>query len=531
MGPRATWAQGHLILFERLRVVARRGRPSMPDGLRVHATFTEANGETAFGELKLRRAKTTLRLRSERHIAPIVDGSDLHGITPDREYVSCIRCVKLKWGSICTPGPREDFYGAVFPHFVTVGNRHFDSSADLIEKIHFRTEDLPALFDDFDAFGQVVDAKDVARSVLKIGKQRRSIEAGEHPIVQYFTGRCNVTDVKTEIGRLSVNHRPRFGVDGTSGAYIKSNMCITVEPYAPVTLDEALDRLMTIVNFLSVAAGRGQEVKGIEVSTVSSGDSSGLPLSVYWSHAWKSDKSLTHREPHPSDVPFHPVRRPEEFKAALKDWVQRDAGWRLARTRYMQCLQMGNRYSPERLVAAANLFDILPPEAVPSSRRLSAELSITRDRCIAMLKQHSPDIDRNSVLDALARMGEPSLPKKVQHRVAMVAKAMGPCFPELEYVAGMATRVRNLFVHGNKSNLDYTKVERMTPFLTDALEFAFSASDLIEAGWNAGRWCRDSHGWGHSFARFRASYGARLAELKHARPKSRASGNGLPPRL
>ena len=54
------------------------------------------------------------------------------------------------------------------------------------------------------------------------------------------------------------------------------------------------------------------------------------------------------------------------------------------------------------------------------------------------------------------------------------------------------------------------------PFLTDALEFIFAASDFIEAGWDAQRWNADAHGWGHGFARFRDEYGMALTELRRA---------------
>nr|VFK30821.1 MAG: hypothetical protein BECKMB1821G_GA0114241_10711 [Candidatus Kentron sp. MB]VFK34393.1 MAG: hypothetical protein BECKMB1821I_GA0114274_107014 [Candidatus Kentron sp. MB]VFK76494.1 MAG: hypothetical protein BECKMB1821H_GA0114242_105914 [Candidatus Kentron sp. MB] len=52
--------------------------------------------------------------------------------------------------------------------------------------------------------------------------------------------------------------------------------------------------------------------------------------------------------------------------------------------------------------------------------------------------------------------------------------------------------------------------------ISDTLEFVFAASDLIEAGWDAARWNRDSHGTGHTFAQFRSIYDIRLEELKRA---------------
>ena len=77
-------------------------------------------------------------------------------------------------------------------------------------------------------------------------------------------------------------------------------------------------------------------------------------------------------------------------------------------------------------------------------------------------------------------------------------------------------KCRNFLVHGSSGDIDYAKVERMVPFLTDALEFIFAASDFIEAGWDAERWVSKSGGWGHNFARFRSEYDQALTLLRNA---------------
>jgi hypothetical protein len=71
-------------------------------------------------------------------------------------------------------------------------------------------------------------------------------------------------------------------------------------------------------------------------------------------------------------------------------------------------------------------------------------------------------------------------------------------------------------VHGSSKEFDYGRVEALLPFLTDALEFIFAASDFIEAGWDSKRWISESHSWGHSFARFLWHYRGSLNELRRA---------------
>ena len=98
-----------------------------------------------------------------------------------------------------------------------------------------------------------------------------------------------------------------------------------------------------------------------------------------------------------------------------------------------------------------------------------------------MLRKHPSNIDRNSALSALGRIGKPSLPKKVAHRVSIVELSLGGRFPDLQFVAGVAVKCRNFFVHGSAGDIEYAKVEPLVPFLTDALEFIFAASDFIDA--------------------------------------------------
>ena len=185
----------------------------------------------------------------------------------------------------------------------------------------------------------------------------------------------------------------------------------------------------------------------------------------------------------------------------------------MARVRYHGCLRKGNSYDVDRLIAAANMFDILPKEAVPLASEMPAELVAAQTECRAIFK-HLRGVERDSVVMALSKMGEPSLPKKVLHRVSMVHRALGHRFPELALVARNAIKCRNFFVHGGSHNFNYPAFESLTSFFTDALEFIFAASDLIEAGWDARAWNSGGSVGGHSFSRFRDSYGMSLAELK-----------------
>jgi ApeA N-terminal domain 1 len=95
--------------------------------------------------------------------------------------------------------------------------------------------------------------------------------------------------------------------------------------------------------------------------------------------------------------------------------------------------------------------------------------------------------------------------------------------PELNLVTDEAVDCRNHFVHGSKSKLDYSDEFDQVIFFTEALEFVFAASDLIECGWDIGAWSKQSSSVSHPFDRLRVNYAARLTDLKRALAAAKAA--------
>jgi hypothetical protein len=371
------------------------------------------------------------------------------------------------------------------------------------------------LFYDFDAFSHLIDAKPVIDVVLRERRKMRPVEAGEYPEVAYFTGKASVVKVDTTIGKVSVNHQPSYSMGGPSGVFIKNKMVVTIAVEEPISFQEAIDKMYVVATFLSVAAGRVQGISQVQITAAEEGSGEAQALQVHPSYPWKALKIASHK-PHPGDVPLDPIRYRGEFETVFGSWIARHGDWRTARSRYIGCLQNANEYGADRLVAAANMFDILPTEATPKVAELSAELADVREQCRALFRKLPAGIDRNSALDALGRLGKPSLPKKVSHRVSIIESVLGQEFPDLHMPATVAVKCRNFFVHGSAGDIDFAKVEAFLPFLTDTLEFVFAASDFIECGWAAQRWAAQPFGWGHSFTRYRSEYSQAVSELRKA---------------
>lgn len=473
-------------------------------------------GEHAVGDLELRGASTLLRLHSDQPLPHFRSLAYLTGTAYTGENITLVDCLSPGMGITSFQDAPTRYHAEVFPHHVAVGRRFIDPTAHCVAGIHFSTTDLSTLFYDFDAFSSMVDAKPVIDEILRERRQMRPVEAGQHPLVQYFTGRDCICSVDTERGRVSVNHRPKYSLGGPQGVYIRNRIVVSLQPVEPVPFADAIEGMYDLHCFLSIAAGRAQGVRSIHITTTDKVNDVPISLAVYPSYRPKVSDRSEQRRPHPADVPLDPIRHAEEFASVLADWIRRHSSWRIARSQYLDCLRKANRYGSERLVAAANMFDILPNEAVPSAYSLPAEFAATRDQCVALLREHPNGIDRNSALSALGRLGRPSLPKKVAHRTSIVESKTGEAFPDLQRVVSIAVKCRNYFVHGSSGEIEYSRVEAFLPLLTDALEFVFAASDLIDAGWDTDRWLSQTGGWGHNFSRFRSNYGPAVEALNKA---------------
>lgn len=486
---------------------------------RLLGTFTLPSGQIAVGELRINGASTLLMLHSDSALDRVEHEGCVTGVAYTGDHLTLIDCRSP--GSSRTwfkDGPTK-YHADVFPHYVTVGRHHLKPAESCVTGIHFTTNDLTSIFYDFDAFSHVINAEPIIDAVLRERREMHAVEAGPYPQVFYFTGKDCITEVQTSIGKVSVHHRPQSNMGGPEGVFIKNKIMISIQPEMPITFSMAIDKMYEISSFLSVVAGRAQGIKEINITTTDIIEGVPQTLAVHPSYRWKVGSKNEHYKPHPADVPLDPIRRRDEFDAVMTNWIGRHCAWRVARGQYLGCLRKANKYGSERLVAAANMFDLLPADAVPLVSPLTDEVATAREECVKIFREFKPGPDRNSVLSALGRLGQPSLPKKVIHRAAIVESQLGSRFQDLQFVASIAVKVRNFFVHGNSGDIEYEQVEQFLPFLTDSLEFIFAASDLIEAGWDASRWSSAPKGWGHSFTRFCIDYDSALAELRPALAK------------
>ena len=181
-------------------------------------------------------------------------------------------------------------------------------------------------------------------------------------------------------------------------------MRVQVEFEPAVNLEECLSKAASIGQFLSLVAGRTQGIENVQFA-IDGRDSKELPLSLYWSLGPQQANGQKLDIPSWIDMLLDGVRRPDEFRQVIECWFSTNQH-SIARARLHLCREAGNRFDVDRLVAAANLFDLtssLTPTEVPP------ELAKVRDECLRAFKDLPRTDERDSAIMALSRIGTQTL--------------------------------------------------------------------------------------------------------------------------
>jgi len=470
-------------------------------------------GREIYGELNLNGDKTSLKLRDEKRFeASDIPGRYIHGVLHDLSKVTLVDCNCPGTGSTSRAGSHY-FSAKVFPHFVLSGEHHIVPSEECISEISIAIDDAEILFHDFDAFGSLINAEPFIDQIVRANQVDRKVETGPNPIIIYFTGRREILRAQTAYGLVTATHDPSYSlVGGPLGAKIDNTIFLNVAFENAIALKEVIIRTLTLLRYFGTIIGRPQRIVKF-LLRVKSDEKRPILLDVYWS--MPPEREPTHNDwtPHPSDVLLDPIQRPDEFSKVLANWLARNDAWHPARYRFFNSFSRQWTYDTDRLIGAANVFDILPPEAVPTAIELPHDLKLAKEKARALFKALEPSPERDSVLGALGRVGKSNLKQKIRFRAKSVIEAEPGLFAHLFVVLDEAVNCRNYYVHGGDSRFDYAKNSNIVHFLTDTLEFVFATSDLIEAGWNMNAW-QKSRFRRHPFSMYLEEYSRNLRELR-----------------
>lgn len=407
-----------------------------------------------------------------------------------------------------TPGTSASY----LPHFVLAGQRAIGEPVQ-VAAVSFTTDDAADLFYDFDAFSIDIGADRKRMSEIVADRQARigrATEIGERPIIAYFTGKFDIVSASCAGLRVTARHQPSHGMGGPKGVAIRNKIRISLEFEAPQSLGGSIDRLLTMLRFLQIVAGRKQAVSDLQVREAGAEEHEWHAL--HWCLAWSGEAGRKER-PNPGDMPINGGIDPAGFASVLAGWFSTEESAIDARVRFARSFEQGRTYGPDRLVAAANMFDLLPSQRFNPPIELNEEERSVREQAIKLFKALPASEIRDRALGDLGRLGNHNLKSRVMQRAALVLQGSAGRLAGLEVVLPDAIDARNHFVHGTKASPKRARLFRdNASFYIRCLEATFGLSELMECGWNFAAWCRELKGQSHPFTEFLVHFQLDMAQ-------------------
>lgn len=481
--------------------------------------FTVPSGEEIYGTLTFDGSDTFLRLNGE--VPAMVPFSELFGMTgrflDGGRLVSLWRCNTLLLGETSAD---------IAPSLIFVGEAHVDPEKEVIKSAKFLVDDTRVLFPDFKAFNWVVDpmpyidqiananARSLAEQTERDLKPEDLTVTGEAPLINYFAGKTELFSVTTDIGTISAHHYPSSSYENVDGVSITNRIYVHVDFATPINVDVMIQRSFKVLRFLELCSGRPQNVLRFFAQTIEMEYNN---LEVYWPRPPKrKTEGEISEAPIAGSALVDPIHDPEEYAKVLAGWLNRSEEWRESLYQYFTCLHDQRIYGPERITAAANMFDVLPPSAVPPERSVSQDVLDAKAEARKLFRDlPEDDPDRHSVLNALGRVGKNNLRTKILHRAKIVSDNAAGRLQDLDLLVQEAVNCRNRYVHGTEGSFDYINHFSQFVLLTETLEFVFAVSALIEVGWDFTGWLTTKRrGGDHPFSKYLLTYKMDVGTLK-----------------
>ena len=477
----------------------------------VNGMFSVSTAQKLAGSLSLNGEETTLHLWSNKiENIDALNGATVTGILENQKKASLIDCLVTRQRPFGKDGVFHHY--RLFPHYVVIGTRHRSLSEKTITKISFVIDDAMALFHDRYAFRTVLIPPDQVKDIASIDLFKEVQFEGAYPTLAYWTGKRQIFSADTTLGKISALHQPSFDMGGPHGACISNRIVVFIEFSEAKSVKDTDDEICKVLRFFHTILGRPQNL--VELRIIDAGgprpESSDLHLSMYPKHSRRSSIC----EPDFRDILVDAATDWEDFSHLLCKWLSKEETWSIARSRFAYGWSRARKYDADRIIGAADMFDLLPDNAVPSNSTLEGCLEDAVRQSRELFKKLPHGEKRDSILGYLGRVKKPTLKEKIRYRSQVISSRIGASIPDIDKVTDAAVDLRNLFVHGSAlSTARKDKLQDSIIFLTDTLEFVFCASDLVESGWKIESWHKKQKGVGHPFADYLRSYSDDLARF------------------
>jgi ApeA N-terminal domain 1 len=468
-------------------------------------------GRRMSGLVRLKGSESRLELYSDQPIhIPAPQMRTIRGLARTGERITVCDAVGAEIGGGRSYYDRTQYFADLFAHFVAVGPRHLDTDRRVISEIHFTTTEATSLFYDHGAFG-IAKVKNVRRLMPAWArKDRREIRSSQ---LFYYADRGPIFAVKTRAIEFEAFNGISYRMPSPRGISLTNELRIALKFKRPVKLSDAIKAIFEFRAFCEIVSHSKHCIRNIMVRHTRAEERESLIRLYPADEEAPGDDQTDFRD----NLVSAGMNR-KEFEQVLGTWMERQQSHVDARLRIVQGIRQGRLYTVDRLVGAANAFDLLPgalyakPKVPADVRKILADLT-------SKAKTLKPPY-RDQILSNLNRVKSLTLRQKIESRFRSLPLSLRKRLPEMEFLIDHCVRIRNYYVHGSKPKLPLAAIRDFLFLFTDTLEFIFATSELAECGWNVNRWMK----WPGGRAKFKdylRSYERALNDVKNAAGSSR----------
>ena len=470
----------------------------------IGAVFDVGEERRTTGQITLKRGdlfdSNVVSIADDKFVR-IDHGESLHGVS-EAGRVSLLDCIGGGTLSCTRLGNQKVMYhGDVAFRYALFGREYLSAEQSCIRGIQFTLEGVESsVFWGNSAFETIISPDKEILDVIR--RKRPEYLKGDFvekkAYVSYFTGKFDVLPrCETALGVVRVGRS--IGFNGY-GFNVQKTPSISITFNEPQTLEGAWDKMRELRQFFSWMMGYTPAWKDVRVFT-SELDKDGFLkapdsfLDVFGSNEWREVPEGARR----SGTLIDALCSPSHFIEVMRNWLVRntDPNRKRANVRFWACLPgAGNRFLEDRIVSAANTFDLLPTEDKPETPPLESNLDGVLNEARKKIKAMPDGAQRDDILNALGRIrANRRLRDVVEYRAEVVLAHFGEeALKQFKEVIRLAVQCRNYYTHGGYGqqsiSVDFSDLG-LVCFLAETLEFIYGTSELLCCGWDPTTSARD----------------------------------------
>lgn len=483
------------------------------------------NGTKYSGELSLIGRASSLIIRDINKVP--IDSNYIHGSLYDLTRVTIAGFNRATSGSHGKRTANNYYERSLFleisPRYLIFGDDNIIPNETAFESIEFSVTHSTRLFYDYHSFTQIVHAdKDLVSNLINSDEIKSNdlygydistnYRVGEYPLVFIYTGATTICEFDTSFGYLSFINAPSYTSPSPSGYSVDNKVFCKLEFKSPKTFIDAKNIIPYFIQFFQLLSGQRLAIEDFKLLKNKGAQSEVEIYHVLDCNPIDSKTDIEQSEISPIDRLISIEDNAVLFKKVLLNWISKCESWQESRWSFIESFTE-NIYSPDLLIKAANMFDIIPDCEYPKKANLSKELLQAKDECKRMFKSLPDSDEKKSLLGALGRIGTLTLKHKIRHRAKIIPPNNRFSIEDLNFIIGQAVDCRNHFVHGSRRKFDYYANFDMVCFFIKTLIFIYGVSDLVESGWNLNEWLKKNP-VGHPFCDYIINFEISFSKLK-----------------